>query len=134
LALHPEKGGLSGENFHNNSSLTLMASCFDTKVLLTGDIESRAERRIAGTGDIECDILKVSHHGSSTSSSKDFLIAANPTYGVISAGEDNAYGHPHFEVLERLEDEDIRVYRTDTDGSITFEIGEEGIKNIATEK
>ncbi|MBQ9757712.1 MAG: MBL fold metallo-hydrolase [Clostridia bacterium] len=132
--LHPDAGGMEGNNFHNNSSLVLMARCFDTEILLTGDIESRAESEICLEKDIECDILKVAHHGSSSSSSKRFLVAANPTYAAISAGEGNSYGHPHYEVLESLENEDVRVYRTDMDGDITFEIATDGIKNIHTER
>ncbi len=132
--LHPEEGGSEGKNFHNNSSLVIMASCFDTDILLTGDIESRAESEIFAGEDIECDILKVAHHGSSSSSSKGFLTAADPTYAVISAGKGNSYGHPHYETLENLENDDIRVYRTDTDGDITFEIAKDGIKNIHTER
>ena len=132
--LHPEKGGAEGKNFHNNSSLVIMASCYDTEILLTGDIESRVESEIFAGEDIECDILKVAHHGSSSSSSKGFLTAADPTYAVISAGKGNSYGHPHYETLEKLENDDIRVYRTDTDGDITFEIAKDGIKNIHTER
>ncbi len=132
--LHPEKGGAEGKNFHNNSSLVIMASCFDTEILLTGDIESRIESGISAGGDIECDILKVAHHGSSSSSSRGFLAAADPTYAVISVGKGNSYGHPHYEVLENLENDDIRVYRTDTDGDITFEIARNGIEKIHTER
>lgn len=132
--LHPKEGGLSGNNFHNNSSLVLWVKYFDTSFLITGDIEARAEKEIIKTYDIECDVLKVPHHGSSTSSSKKFLDAANPTYAIISSGEDNSYGHPHYEVLERLENDDIRIYNTAHDGNITFYLNYDGIRDIKFSK
>ncbi|MBO5955590.1 MAG: MBL fold metallo-hydrolase, partial [Clostridia bacterium] len=73
-------------------------------------------------------------HGSSTSSSKSFLRATNPTYAIISAGEDNPYGHPHYEVLDALEDDDVQVFRTDKDGDITFTVTKNGIQNITFSK
>ncbi len=132
--LHPKAGGLSGENFHNNNSLVLWVKYFDTAFLITGDIEARAEKEIIKAYDIECDVLKVPHHGSSTSSSQKFLDAADPTYAIISAGTDNSYGHPHYEVLDRLENDDIRIYNTAKDGSITFEVTADGIKDIKFSK
>ena len=132
--LHPGAGGFSGENFHNNSSLVLWVKYFDTSFLITGDIEARAEKEILKTYDIECDVLKVPHHGSSTSSSKRFLNATDPTYAIISAGAGNSYGHPHHEVLERLENDDIRTFNTANDGSITFYVDHNGIKDIKFSK
>ncbi len=128
--LHPSRGGSKGNNFHNNSSLVLQISYGKTSFLITGDIETRVENEIIANKDIECDVLKVPHHGSSTSSSKKFIQAANPTYGIISAGKDNPYGHPHTETLNTLDNEDIRIYRTDTDGNITFAVTTDGIKDI----
>lgn len=132
--LHPSRGGSRGDNFHNNSSLVLHISYGKTSFLITGDIEVRVEKEIIANTNIECDVLKVSHHGSSTSSSKKFIQAANPTYGIISAGKDNSYGHPHSETLNTLDNEDIRVYRTDTDGNITFLVATDGIKDISFSK
>ncbi len=132
--LHPKAGGLSGNNFHNNSSLVLWVKYFDTSFLITGDIEARAEKEIIKTYDVECDVLKVPHHGSSTSSSKNFLDAADPTYAIISAGTDNPYGHPHYEVLDRLENDDIRIYNTSDDGNITFYVDYDGIRDIKFSK
>ena len=128
--LNPPKGGNEGNNFHNNSSLVVKITYFGTSFLITGDIEARAEKHLIRTANLECDVLKVPHHGSSTSSTKDFLMETDPTYGIISVGSDNPYGHPHIEVLERLDDEDIRVYRTDKDGDITFEVNKKGISDI----
>lgn len=132
--LHPAIGGSKGSNFHNNSSLVLHISYGKTAFLITGDIETRAEKELIANWDIECDVLKVPHHGSSSSSSKEFIQAADPTYGIISAGKDNSYGHPHYETLDTLDDEDIRIYRTDTDGNITFDVTADGIKDISFSK
>ena len=66
------------------------------------------------------DVLKIGHHGSKTSSSKDFIDEMNPKYSVISVGKNNRYGHPNKEVLDVLNDS--KIYRTDQDGSIMFKI------------
>ena len=68
--------------------------------------------------DITADVIKIGHHGSSTSTSSKFLEAVNPKYAVISLGKDNSYGHPHKEVLARLKLSEATIYRTDTSGSI----------------
>ena len=84
--------------------------------------------------DIEADILKVAHHGSRTSSTRAFLSEADPIFAVIQCGAKNRYGHPHSETVAALLDDDVRVYRTDLDGSITFNITQEGIGKIETTK
>ena len=81
-----------------------------------GDAEALAESEIQG--DVSADVLKVGHHGSSTSTSEAFLERVNPSYAVISAGADNSYGHPHAETLEKLKAQGCKVCRTDTDGTI----------------
>jgi len=68
----------------------------------------------------DIDVLKVGHHGSKTSSSKNFIDEINPKYSIVSVGKNNRYGHPNKEVLNNLEDS--TVYRTDQDGSIMFKI------------
>ena len=72
------------------------------------------------------DVLKVGHHGSTTSSSKKFIDEINPKYGVISVGKNNKYGHPNKEVLNNLSDS--KIYRTDEDGSILFKIKNNKLK------
>ena len=72
------------------------------------------------------DILKVGHHGSKTSSSKEFINEINPKYSIISVGKNNRYGHPNKEVLENLENS--KIYRTDQDGSIMFKIKNNKLK------
>ena len=68
----------------------------------------------------DIDVLKVEHHGSRTSSSKEFIDEINPRYSIISVGKNNRYGHPNDNVLDNLEDS--KIYRTDQDGSIMFKI------------
>ncbi|MBQ2931468.1 MAG: MBL fold metallo-hydrolase [Clostridia bacterium] len=131
-ALHPAKGGFSDNE--NENSLVLKLEYFGTTILLTGDIEQAAEEKIARMYEIETDILKVAHHGSSTSSCAEFLQEADPTYAIIQCGEDNSYGHPHHETMSALEDEDVRIYRTDTDGNIVFRLSERGIESIKTSR
>lgn len=104
----------------NDNSLVVQLAYGSSRFLFMGDAEQQSEQDILERGyDLECDVLKVGHHGSYTATSNDFLQASNPTYAVISCGADNSYGHPHAEVLAKLEDEDVQIYRTDTMGSIT---------------
>ncbi len=131
--LHPETGGFSRDN-ENSNSLVLKLSYYGEDFLLTGDLEVDAEKALVKTYDLEADVLKVGHHGSSSSTSQNFLDEVNPTYAVIQCGEENSYGHPHYETLDRLDDNDASVYRTDTDGDISFFIDESGIKEIKIEK
>ena len=130
--LHPLEGGFSKEN-ENSNSLVLMLEYAGEKFLFTGDLEDDAESILRQKYDLEADVLKVGHHGSSSSTSKRFLEEVDPTYAVISAGANNRYGHPHYEVLDALENDDIRIYRTDGDGDITFTVDGSGIKT-STEK
>jgi competence protein ComEC len=74
----------------------------------------------------DIDVLKVGHHGSKTSSGKNFINEINPKYGVISVGKNNRYGHPNKEVLDNLKDS--KIYRTDKDGSIMFKIKNNKLK------
>lgn len=100
----------------NNSSVMVMLTYGSRKFLFTGDAENSEENTI--TADIKCDVLKVGHHGSSTSTSRAFLTAASPEYAVISCGMGNSYGHPHIETLDRLKGAGVKIYRTDLQGDI----------------
>ena len=103
----------------NNSSIILKLSYGQTSFLFTGDAEYAAEQALLDAGfDPSATVLKVGHHGSSTSTSYRFLNAVMPQYAVISVGEDNSYGHPDDEVLSRLRDADVTIYRTDEEGDI----------------
>jgi competence protein ComEC len=64
------------------------------------------------------DVLKVGHHGSKNSTTPEFLAVVQPRFGIISAGEDNLFGHPSQELLERLENAGVRILRTDRDGAV----------------
>ncbi len=100
----------------NNQSIVIRLTYGKSSFLFTGDAEEESENNI--TSDISADVLKVAHHGSRTSTSQSFLERVDPMYAVISCGSDNKYGHPHTETLERLENNDVTVYRTDTMGTL----------------
>ena len=87
--------------------------------VLCGDAESDSEEAMVESGlDLEADVLKAGHHGSSTSTSDAFLAAVNPDYAVISCGKDNSYGHPHQETMDKLNAADISIFRTDEQGTV----------------
>lgn len=107
----------------NNRSVITAAEIDGLKFLLAGDMEAKAEKALLGENlDLKCDVLKVGHHGSSTSSNMDFLKAVMPRYAAISVGQNNDFGHPHNEVISDLQYIGAKIYRTDTDGDITFYI------------
>lgn len=119
LVLYPQQT-LEGGFFKkrtNDTSIVLKASFFGTDFLFPGDITQRVEKKLLRE-ELESEILKVPHHGSKTSSSKDFLGQVSPEVAVISSGADNHYGHPHQEVLQRLKQFNIKVLRTDHQGDI----------------
>ena len=90
-------------------------------LLLPGDAEKQVEREILsenGPEAMRADVLKIGHHGSKNSTTPEFLAAVQPSVGIISAGEDNPYGHPSPELLERLENAGIRILRTDRNGAV----------------
>lgn len=106
---------------YNNYSIVCRFNYGDTSFLFTGDIEKTAERDIVDSGEyLSADVIKIAHHGSSTSSLKVFLMDVNPRYAVISAGAENDYGHPHRETLKLLELLEIETVRTDINGDIIF--------------
>lgn len=112
------------ENLNNMSVVVKM--CYgESSYLFEGDAESGAERAILDSGEnVRADILKAGHHGSRTSSTKDYLTAVDPEIAIISCGEGNSYGHPHQQTLDKFRDLGIAFYRTDTQGTIT--IGTDG--------
>lgn len=102
----------------NNYSVVVRLIYGEKSFLFCGDIEKDVENEIFYK-EIACDVLKVAHHGSSTSSTHTFLKKANPKAAVISCGEDNEYGHPHNEVLNRLLKTDTEIFRTDINGTVS---------------
>ncbi|WJE51779.1 DNA internalization-related competence protein ComEC/Rec2 [Bacillus cereus] len=110
-----------GENGDNDSSIALWAKLGGFTWLFTGDLEEKGEQRIIKWyPELRADILKVGHHGSKTSSSSSFLHLIQPQKAIISAGEHNRYGHPHQEVLERLLELEIEIWRTDKQGAVFY--------------
>ncbi len=118
-------GPIKQYNNTNDTSLVLRIDYGSTSFLLTGDMESDAERDLVESGaNLKADVLQVGHHGSSTSSSYIFMNAVLPEMGIISCGANNKYGHPHEETLSILRDAGVDTYRTDLLGTIT--IGSDG--------
>jgi competence protein ComEC len=105
---------------HNNDSLAFRVTFGRHSFLLSGDIERQIEAELIAEGLVrKTDVLKVPHHGSKTSSTAAFLDLLRPAFAVMSAGFENSYGHPHAEVLERYEERQACVLRTDLDGLVT---------------
>lgn len=103
----------------NDTSIVLRITYGETSFLFTGDAETPAETDILDAGyKIDCDVLKVGHHGASTSTGYRWLREASPEYAVISVGAGNDYGHPTEATLSKLRDADVTTYRTDMHGTI----------------
>lgn len=118
----------------NNKSVIVMAEIDGIKFLFTGDAEAKTEKALLDEGlNVDCDVLKVGHHGSSSSSSQSFLRATTPQYAAISVGENNIYSHPNDSVISALQNCGAQILRTDTDGDITFYV-ENGEIRTVTEK
>ncbi len=115
----------------NANSVVVRVDCMGKSFLLTGDATKEAESEMLKDGLVYCDVLKVAHHGSDTSSGEEFIAEATPEYSVISLGE-NTYGHPHKEVLERLKDS--TVLRTDREGEITFTVADSSLSYTTVKK
>ena len=110
----------------NDYSVVIKLVYGSKSFLFTGDAEKLSENEI--TADVSADVLKVGHHGSSTSSSDKFIKRVNPEYAVISCGEGNSYGHPHKETIKTLNKYDIEVFRTDTMGTIIAQTDGESLE------
>lgn len=106
----------------NNFSAVIKLTYGNKSFLFTGDAEKQIERELVQKygSDLKADVLKVSHHGSNTSSTSSFLKKVNPEIAVISSGNCNDYGHPHKEVIDRLESLNVKILRTDKQGTIVL--------------
>ena len=111
----------------NDNSNVIYTELNGYKFMFMGDASTTTEEEILDKYNLpNIDVLKVGHHGSKTSSGKEFINEINPKYSVISVGKNNRYGHPNKEVLDNLEDS--KIYRTDQDGSIMFKIKNNKLK------
>lgn len=118
----------------NNMSIVLKIVYGETSFMFQGDAEKKVENALLKEDfDLTADVLKVGHHGSNTSSVDKYLKAVNPEVAIISCGKDNNYGHPHDEVLERIDNNDIDPYVTALSGNITLVSDGQSIK-ISTEE
>jgi competence protein ComEC len=105
----------------NERSLVLRIVHDKTACLLTGDLEEEGETGLlAENVDLRADVLKVGHHGSRWATSESLLERVRPSHAVISAGARNTFGFPHLELLERLQNRNIAILRTDCHGAVTF--------------
>lgn len=103
----------------NNWSVGIKLTNGNNSFVMCGDAESQAEAAMCTNDiDLSADVLKLGHHGSNTSTSKDFLNKVNSKYAVISCGMGNSFGHPHQETMDELSTKEIEVYRTDEQGTI----------------
>lgn len=119
----------------NEHNCVYMINYRGVKIMVTGDLLEEDElemlkhyRDRGREEDLRCDVLKVAHHGSRTSSSEEFLDSASPAIAVIQAGRNNIYGHPHDQTLERLYERGIAVYRTDINGAVGIDIRKERLR------
>ena len=111
----------------NDNSNVIYTELNGYKFMFMGDVSVTTEKEIIDKYNLpNIDVLKVGHHGSKTSSGKDFINEINPKYSVISVGKNNRYGHPNKEVLDNLDES--KIYRTDQDGSIMFKIKNNKLK------
>lgn len=139
--IHPDKGYV---NLDANAGSTVLYLTYENfSALFTGDLEGEGERLVTkrlsdmrGTGRLagRITLLKVAHHGSKNSTEASFLEMVDPRIALISAGRDNAYGHPHKETLERLADRGCRIYQTPAGGAVTVRVknGRVGIEEYVT--
>ena len=120
-------GNLLFENFNiynfsdsNDRSLVLMLNFYGNKFLFMGDASKDVEEVIMKDFNVDADYIKLGHHGSKTSTGEEFIKAVSPKEAIISCGLNNYYGHPNKEVLDILEKEDIKIRRTDLEGTISY--------------
>ena len=120
--LGPEKGITTDEV--NEISTVLLAEYGEFRMLLTGDVTGEPERELLTEleGEEPLTVLKVAHHGSKYSTPREILEMTDPVYAIISAGKDNRYGHPHEELMERLERQGCHIYQTAESGAVTMKV------------
>ena len=126
---HAQNSGLE----ENEKSLVLKMTYGDTSFLFTGDIGKTAEAKLVNYGEkINCDVLKVAHHGSKTATNTKFVMTTTPEYAIISAKRDNAYGLPSARVINSLLEGNVRIYSTAYSGSVKFFVSRKKVERIET--
>jgi competence protein ComEC len=130
--LHPARGFVARDRqayaAENERSLVLRVKSEGKAFLFTGDIGAEAERDLLKSPrEVKCDLLKIPHHGSRSSSSDAFVSLARPSVAVVMAGKDNPYHHPTGAVVARYEKYGARLFRTDRDGAITVRVAKNGL-------
>lgn len=117
--LYPQSAIIFGERDRNEHSLVLQVDYGDFCMLLTGDMSGDGENRLMDTMQMpDISVLKAAHHGSRYSTGARWLEQIKPEWAVISCGQDNRYGHPHKETVERLEEKNTEIFQTDMDGAV----------------
>ena len=132
--LFPESEQIE-ENVINNNSLVFNIHYNNFSMLFTGDIEEIAEKRIieiTNKSRLKSDIIKIPHHGSKTSSTRELLEIVLPKIALIGVGKDNLFGHPSSETIDKLDELEIKTYRTDINGEIMINVNKSGIRRIRT--
>ncbi len=118
--LYPDHDVSKGET--NEGSIIMRVTYGDTCVMLSGDASDEVENYLVAKGiDMSCEVLKAGHHGSRTSTGDAFLTAVRPDIVVVSVGEDNSYGHPHEEVVERIHRYGAHILSTAEEGTVRLE-------------
>ncbi len=124
---------------NNNQSPIMIMTYADKRIMFTGDARNDLEKEVLEKypdANFNVDVLKVAHHGASSSSCKEFLNQAKPEYAIISVGKDNSYGHPTEETISRLKQNGVKdncLYRTDLNGNVILSISNDGNIAIATD-
>lgn len=127
----------SGKSYDdlNNYSAVVKVVYGDSSFLFEGDAEDVSESQMVSAGsNLRADVLKIGHHGSSSSSTQSFLKAVSPVYAIISCELNNQYGHPHQETLDKLVDIKAQIFRTDLNGTIVVSTSGDGKYSIKTDR
>ena len=123
--LTPEEAGSNV----NNYSTVVKVSFGEMDILMTGDAETRVEEKMLETrsNELQCEILKLGHHGSNTSTSDEFLKCVAPDYGLISCEVGNKYSHPSTETVKKLKANKVKIYRTDEASDVVLSISSDSV-------
>ncbi|MEO9262751.1 MAG: ComEC/Rec2 family competence protein, partial [Candidatus Baltobacteraceae bacterium] len=123
---------IGGKNAINDNSIAFLLQYRSFRMLFTGDAGVAAEQRFLASGiDLHADVLKVGHHGSAYSSSREFIAAVHPRYAIISVGRHNLFGHPAPSTIATLAHFDVTFYRTDENGAITIATNGTGVISVS---